>query len=119
MPPANLYTIRGPIYVEPASLQPPLFGPPLMGPPVASPPVVGHPVISPSPFNPYAPNYPMQMLYDENQDEVSSQSQNRRMNTNVQSGIQQFGQGNMNLQGNIQQVNRRSSIAAQQVSNIE
>ena len=124
--PPSLYTIRGPIYVEPSSLQPPFFarrdiyGPPFVGPPVVGPPYLGsqlqygptspiitQPVVSPSPYNPYVPTYPGQMMYDEQQDEVSPQS--RRLNTNVQSGIQQIGQGNMNLQGNIQQVNRRSS----------
>lgn len=124
MVPANLYTIRGPIYVEPASLQPPYFGrrefygQPIVGPPVlghqmqVGPPFIGQPIMSPSPYNPYAPAYPSQLMYDEQQDEVSPQT--RRLNTNVQSGIQQIGQGNMNLQGNIQQVNRRSSQLQQQ-----
>lgn len=127
--PSNMFAIRGPIYVEPASLQPPLFssygpqpgyavGPAVVGPPVVGPPVVGSPVmgpamvappiygqnvVSPSPYNPYVP---VQMLYDEQQDEVSPSG--RRSNKNVQAHIQQLGQGNMNLQGNIQQVNRRS-----------
>lgn len=136
VPPASLYTIRGPIYVEPSSLQPPFFarrdiygpaivGPPIVGPPFVGPPMMGsqvqmgpsayvpQPVMSPSPYNPYAPAYPTQLMYDEQQDEVSAPP-TRRLNTNVQSGIQQIGQGNMNLQGNIQQVNRRSSQLPQQ-----
>jgi hypothetical protein len=51
------------------------------------------------------------ILLDEN-DEPKTEAKpvsSRRMNSNVQSGIQQFGQGNMNLQGNIQQVGRRQS----------
>lgn len=140
-----MYSIRGPIYVEPASLQPPFLaygpqidpygpqpgyavgpavvGPPMVGPPIVGPPVMGpaiinptpvygQSVISPSPYNPYAPGYPVQMLYDEQQDEVSPPVR-RSGNTNVQSGVQQFGQGNMNLQGNIQQVNRRSILGDQ------
>jgi hypothetical protein len=140
--PQTLYTIRGPIYVEPSSLQaiqpapttvslgPPVVGPPVIGPPVmthqqtqpayygaaqvVSPPAyeVARPVLTPSPYNPYQ----SWILYDEQQqqqqDEVSPQS--RRLNTNVQAGIQQVGQGNMNLQGNIQQINRRSSFSQQQ-----
>lgn len=139
VPPQNLYTIRGPIYVEPSGLQPqyyqqqqsmygqqglavgpPMVGPPMVGPPIVGPPVVGQPITGPpgpygpSPYNPYAPTYPNQMMYDEQQDEVSPQT--RRLNTNVQSGIQQIGQGNMNLQGNIQQVNRRSQTQPLQAS---
>lgn len=84
MLPPSLYTIRGPIYVEPAGLQPPLFlGPPVVAPPVVGPPVIGPSVISPSPFNPYATKYPFQMMYDE--DEVSPRT--RRFNTNTQSGM--------------------------------
>lgn len=137
IPPPNLYTIRGPIYIEPSSLQTPFYqqqsmygqqglavgpsmvGPPMVGPPMVGPPAVGSPyygqsIVSPSPYNPYAPNYPNQIMYDEQQDEVSPQT--RRLNTNVQSGIQQIGQGNMNLQGNIQQVNRRSQTQPLQAS---
>lgn len=126
--PQNLYSIRGPIYVEPSSLQPPIYATQAVavGPPVVSPPMIGQPMVgsnqyqngiigsplmgSPSPYNPYASNYPLQMMYDEQQDDVSPplSPPTRRFNTNVQSGIQQIGQGNMNLQGNIQQVNRRS-----------
>lgn len=121
--PSNLYTIRGPIYVEPASLQPPYvdrkgyYGAPLLGPALpVGPPLIGQPVLSPSPYNPYSLMYPGQMMYDEQQDDVSPQT--RRLNTNVQSGIQQIGQGNMNLQGNIQQVNRRSTQSQQQQASL-
>lgn len=136
-----MFTIRGPIYVEPAGLQsqllssspygpqpgyavgpavvgPPIVGPPIVGPPVVGPPIYnpnpiyGQPLVSPSPYNPYAPGYPVQMLYDEQQDEVSPPLR-RSGNSNQQIGIQQLGQGNMNLQGNIQQVNRRSIFGNQ------
>lgn len=57
------------------------------------------------------PAYSTGLLYDENDDEkpAAKAVNTRRMNSNVQSGIQQFGQGNTNLQGNIQQVGRRSA----------
>lgn len=112
--PASLYTIRGPIYVEPASLQPPLLAP-VVGPPLVGPPVVSSAVVSPSPYNPYVPNYPISVLWDEQADDVSSNTK-RRFNTNVQSGIQQLGSNNMNLQGNIQQVSRRSLQQQRQAS---
>jgi hypothetical protein len=120
-PPSTLYTIRGPIYVEPSSLQayvqqgvavapqapsPPSYYAPA---PAPSPPVIGQAVLAPSPYNPYSQPW---VMLDEHQDEVSAPS--RRYNTNEQSGIQQIGQGNMNLQGNIQQINRRSSYPQQQ-----
>lgn len=131
--PQNLYSIQGPVYVEPAGLQPPFLqhvhpqiigssvvGPPVLGPPIASAPLVSAPVYvhpSPSPYNPYAPSHsPLQLLYDEQQDEISP-PHSRRSNSNVQSGIQQFGDRNSNLQGNIQQ-SRRSSQHRQQASHI-
>lgn len=56
----------------------------------------------------FGQGYPSQVLMDENDGKEKVVS-TRRMNSNVQSGIQQFGQGNINLQGNIQQVGQSSS----------
>ena len=101
-----------PVWDQPPMMQPNVVGPPSMvGPPIIGPPVMSQAYGSPSPYNPYSPAYPVQMMYDEQQDEVSPAK--RRFNTNVQSGIQQIGQGNMNLQGNIQQVNRRAQAEQQ------
>lgn len=76
--PTQLYTINAPVYVEPQNLQPlyrrELIGPPMVsapfvGPPVVSEPFVGPPILSaPSPYD-YAYR-PMQLMYDEQQDEV-------------------------------------------------
>jgi hypothetical protein len=109
-------------YLPPTVGTPLMEGPTLLGPPVAEQTIVGPPTydplaapaLSPSPYNPYLPNLPAQIqLFDEN-----DVSPTRRFNTNSQSGISQFGVGNMNLQGNIQQVNSRRSSqgAADQVS---
>lgn len=82
LPPPILYAIRGPIYVEPSSLQPPLMAQyPLVdvnsyqqqtanpyAPQIAPP--VSQPVVSPSPYSPYATVYPIQSQYDDLYDEV-------------------------------------------------
>jgi hypothetical protein len=60
--------------------------------------------------------FPPQAFYEEDIDSTNQRPPQqpapqtnilRRSNTNWQSGIQQFGTGNVNLQGNIQQINRR------------
>lgn len=61
--------------------------------------------LEPSPYTPYQPT----VLLDENEESQPKIINVRRMNSNVQSGIQQFGQGNMNMQGNIQQAAQRST----------
>jgi hypothetical protein len=99
---------------------PPVYGPPVMAAPMYGPPVYGPPMMPA--YNPYVSSYPMMwdeevelepMMYDEGIDGGAVIAPMRRINSNVQSGIQQIGTGNMNLQGNIQQVNRRSMQSEQ------
>ncbi|KAG5680178.1 hypothetical protein PVAND_009703 [Polypedilum vanderplanki] len=54
-------------------------------------------------------NILQQIMYDEAYDTVNHRpvQVSRRSNTNTQKGIQQIGYGNMNLQGNIQQITNR------------
>lgn len=75
VPPPILYAIRGPIYVEPASLQPAVMrqiGAPILDPypQQISQPAISQPVLSPSPFNPYAAVIPMNGRYDNLIEEV-------------------------------------------------
>lgn len=71
--------------------------------------VIGSPMQAPmqsvaySPYNTYNPQTPVQFMYDENH--IDPNSRRTAVNENLQREIQQFGSGNMNLQGNIQQVN--------------
>jgi hypothetical protein len=111
-----LYSPNVPVFTEPAYVSP--YSPQnFYGQPNLYAPNPYGPVLSPFPHSPYTqglyspshyapPLYPT--LYDEQNDEEAPVN-TRRMNSNVQSGIQQFGEGNMNLQGNIQQVGRRAS----------
>lgn len=55
-----------------------------------------------SPYNTYNPQTPVQYMYDES---LETASRRTALNENSQREIQQVGTGNMNLQGNIQQVN--------------
>ena len=104
-----MYGVMSPGVMSPVM---PSYGVPLpyggMGMPLYSPqmsPIIAQPgIVSP---------YGSTLLFDEQSDEEKPVAKtvvnSRRMNQNVQSGIQQFGQGNMNLQGNVQQVGRRAS----------
>lgn len=60
-------------------------------------------VASYSPYNTYSPQTPVQYMYDENHQDPGIRR--TALNENSQREIQQVGSGNMNLQGNIQQVN--------------
>ena len=95
----GLLAVRGPIYVDGSSLSPAnnpgnvaIIGPQMQ-------PQIG----AFSPYNTYNPQTPVQFMYDENHLEPTSRR--RATNENTQREIQQIGTGNMNLQGNIQQVN--------------
>lgn len=99
----GLIAVRGPIYVDGSSLSP------VNNPNLAA---IGSPMqarqapmqnIAYSPYNTYNPQTPVQFMYDESH--IDSDNRRTAVNENLQREIQQFGSGNMNLQGNIQQVN--------------
>lgn len=98
---SGLLAIRGPIYVDGASLSP-VNNPgnaAYLGAPM-QPQIAAY-----SPYNTYNPQTPVQFMYDENRQEPTTRR--TALNENSQREIQQVGSGNMNLQGNIQQVNWR------------
>ena len=96
---SELLAVRGPIYVDAASLSP-VNSPgnaAFLGPPM-QPQIAAY-----NPYNTYNPQTPVQYMYDENH--LESAGRRTALNENSQREIQQIGTGNMNLQGNIQQVN--------------
>jgi len=105
------------MYVDSASVLPvgyaaalgyatPLSVEAIVGPPVLSPAYQAQVIGYGNPYGvPGVPSIPLPYLRDEDDD--VSHMRKRRSNSNTQKDIQQIGQGNMNLQGNIQQVNRR------------
>lgn len=100
-----------PVYAPSPYASSPLHYAPLNYAPSAYGPAASLHLLPPPVHNPY-PSAQHEVLFDE-QDDAEKPVNTRRMNSNVQSGIQQIGQGNMNLQGNIQQVGRRSSLQFQ------
>lgn len=98
----GLLAIRGPIYVDGSSLSPVVNNaetPPMTSSQSMQPSIMPY---SSSPYNTYNPQMPVQIMYDENN--LNPTSRRTALNENSQSEIQQIGSGNMNLQGNIQQV---------------